>query len=95
MVVDRERVAQDARYAQARKLCYEKFLAETQPKLQWDMEVDLYKAGDERGAAMRMLAHIEKYINHPTAKEWGEQFQTLLSPKAPATPRTAACWALE
>ena len=27
-VVDRERVAQDARYAQARKLCYEKLLAE-------------------------------------------------------------------
>ena len=74
----------------ARTVELEKFMIETVPKLQWDMEVDLYKAGDERGAAMRMLAHIEKYINHPTAKEWGEQFQTLLSPKTPATPRTAA-----
>lgn len=27
-LVDRERIAQEARYAQARKLCYEKFLAE-------------------------------------------------------------------
>ena len=69
---------------------YEKFLAEGVPQLQWEMEVDLFNHGDEGGAAMRMLALIEKNITHPSAREWGEQFKTLLKPKAaPATPPTA------
>ena len=65
---------------------YEKFLTEDLPKLQWEMEVDLFKAGDENGAALRMLAHIEKNITHPSAREWGEQFKTLLKPKAAPAP---------
>ncbi|MEO5713191.1 MAG: hypothetical protein ABIT37_06855 [Luteolibacter sp.] len=77
--------------AEARSPELEKFMTDTVPKLQWEMEVDLYNCGDERGAALRMLAHIEKYITHPSAKEWGEQFGTLLRPKAPVvTPPTAA-----
>jgi hypothetical protein len=63
---------------------YEKFLAEGLPQLQWTMEVDLFNHGDEAGAAVRMLALLEKNINHPNAREWGEQFKTLLKPKAPA-----------
>lgn len=61
---------------------YEKFLTETVPQLQWEMELDLFNAGDESGAAVRMLAHIEKHIAHPSARQWGEQFKALLTPKA-------------
>jgi hypothetical protein len=61
-------------------LAYEKFLAETQPKLQWDMEIDLFRNGDESGAAVRMLAHLEKYLAHPSARDWGKQFEALLKP---------------
>ena len=69
---------------------YEKFITDGVPKLQWEMEVDLYSSGDERGAAVRMLAFIEKNITHPSAREWGEQFKTLLKPKAaPPAPATA------
>ncbi len=69
---------------------YEKFLAEGLPQLQWDMELDLFKHGDESAAALRMLAIIEKNINHPSAREWGQQFKALLQPKAsPAHPAPA------
>ncbi len=69
---------------------YEKFLAETQPKLQWEMECDLFRNGDESGAAVRMLAHLEKYIAHPAAREWGEQFEALLKPAVVVTPPESA-----
>jgi hypothetical protein len=65
---------------------FERFLSDDLPKLQWEMEVDLFNSGDENGAAVRMLAHIEKYIAHPSAREWSEQFKALLKPAAPAAP---------
>lgn len=61
------------------------FATETLPELQWQMEMDLFRNGDESGAALRMLAHIEKHLAHKSAKQWGEQFKNLLSPK-PAAP---------
>ncbi len=61
---------------------YERFLIETVPELQWQMEVDLFRSGDESGAAMRMLGHLEKHLNHKSARDWGEQFKNLLKPKA-------------
>ena len=63
-----------------RSVQYEKFLAETVPELQWQMEVDVFRAGDERSAALRMLAHIEKYITHKSAPKWGNDFKNLLRP---------------
>lgn len=69
---------------------YEKFLQDTVPKLLWEMEVDLFRNGDQSGAAVRMLAHLEKHISHPSAREWGEQLRGLLTPAAPVAPATAA-----
>ncbi len=60
---------------------FTKFILETQPKLQWQMEVDLFKHGDEKGASVRMLAHLEKHIAHVSAKEWTGEFQNLLNPE--------------
>jgi hypothetical protein len=69
---------------------FERYLAEILPQMQWNMEKDLFTYGDQSGAAVRMLAHIEKYIAHPRAREWGEEFKALLTPTAPATaPATA------
>lgn len=65
---------------------YERFMAETVPQLQWSMEVDLFRHGDERAAAMRMLAHLEKNLTHKSAREWGEQFVQLISPPQPEDP---------
>lgn len=66
------------------------FTAETLPKLQWDMEMDLFSNGDEGGAAKRMLAHIEKYISHESAREWSEEFKTLLAPPVVTSPEPTA-----
>ena len=63
-----------------RSAAYERFVAEGLPQLQWEMEVDLFKHGDERTAASRMLAHIENNITHKTAAKWGDELVALLSP---------------
>jgi hypothetical protein len=65
----------------ARSPQYERFVAEAVPALQWQMELDLFKNGDERGAALRMLAHLEKHINHKSAREWSRTFQQILNPE--------------
>jgi len=59
---------------------YVKFLAETQPELIWAMEVDIFKAGDQKGAALRMLDHLEKNITHFKASEWESAFRELVDP---------------
>lgn len=61
-----------------------KFLEETSPRLQWNMEIDLFRNGDESGAAVRMLNHLEKHIAHPSAREWSDQLRGLLKPAAAA-----------
>ena len=59
---------------------FEKFLSETRPQLLWEMEVDCYEVGDQRGSALRMLSHLEKYLTHKDAPEWIKEFQTLIQP---------------
>ncbi|RPJ35295.1 MAG: hypothetical protein EHM17_03110 [Verrucomicrobiaceae bacterium] len=68
---------------------YDFFVAETVPELQWQMELDLFKHGDEQAAALRMLGHLEKHINHKSARSWAAEFGKLLNPAAkPAEPST-------
>ncbi len=64
-----------------RSPAYEKFASETVPKLRWDAEVDLFKVGDEKGAAIRMLKHIEDNLAHESASQWAEDFVTMLQIK--------------
>ena len=59
-----------------------KFTEETRPKLQWEMELDLFRAGDEKGAATSMLALLQSHITHPSVKDWGDQLKRLLEPAA-------------
>jgi hypothetical protein len=69
---------------------FERFLANVVPQMKWNMEKDLFTHGDQSGAAVRMLAHIQLNITHPSAREWGEQFKDLLTPRATiAAPPTA------
>ena len=55
------------------------FRLERRPEMIWQMEVDLFEAGDERGAARRMVEHIEKHLGHKSEKQWVEEFQGLVS----------------
>ena len=59
---------------------FERFLSETRPQLLWDMEVDCFKAGDEKVAAVNLLKHLETYITHKDAPEWIKDFQELINP---------------
>ncbi len=61
---------------------YQKFVEEDVPKLYWEMELDLFKNGDEAGASVRMLAHLNKYVSHPSLREWSDELQALLKPAA-------------
>ena len=54
------------------------------------MEVDLFTHGDESGAAVRMLAHLEKHIAHPSAREWSDELQKKLKRATPVTPPNPA-----
>jgi hypothetical protein len=63
---------------------YERFMAETVPELQWQMEMDLFRNGDQQGAAMRMLSHLEKYMSHQSARKWSDELKNILSPQQTA-----------
>jgi hypothetical protein len=68
----------------------DKFTTEILPDLKWQMEEDMYKAGDQQRAAVNMLAHIESHLTHPKARDWAERFRTLIEPpKAESTKETA------
>ena len=60
---------------------YERFVEEKLPELQWQMEVDLFRHGDEVEAAKRMCEHIEKRINHPSARKGSEALVRLIKPQ--------------
>ena len=62
-------------------LARDEFLLERQPELQWQMEVDLFKLGDERAAAVRMMEHLMANISHTKARDWEGQFRALVAPK--------------
>lgn len=57
----------------------ERFVTETRPVLQWQMEVDLFETGDEKASSLRMLAHIEKYLGHKNEVRWIEHFEALVT----------------
>lgn len=59
---------------------FEKFLGETRPQLLWKMEVDCFKSGDEKVAALNLLKHLEDYITHKDAPEWIKNFQEMINP---------------
>lgn len=57
---------------------YEKFMTETLPQLRWDAEVDVFKIGDQRASAERMVNLIQANINHQSAQKWIETLTTLV-----------------
>jgi len=71
-----------------RKPDFEKWLREGRKDLLWNMEVDLFRNGDQKGAAVRMLEHLKENLSHKSAPRWITQFTTLveggtLEPEAP------------
>jgi hypothetical protein len=61
-----------------RKPELEKWMKEGRINLLWDMEVDLFRNGDEKGASIRMLKHLKENMSHKSAPRWITQFTTLV-----------------
>lgn len=61
----------------------DRYLTERRPEMIWEMEQDLFKAGDEKGAALRMLTHIERYLGHKNETKWIEDFEALIKGELP------------
>lgn len=57
------------------------FNTKVKPKLIWQMHMDLFKHGDERSSASKMLSHIKQHRSHPDSPTWAKQLMTLLAPK--------------
>ncbi|MES2981724.1 MAG: hypothetical protein V4727_05360 [Verrucomicrobiota bacterium] len=72
----------------AQSPAYEKFVTEALPNLRWNAEMDYFKAGDERGAALRMLKHIDTNMSHKSAPQWLEQLGKLVSATSSSTQKS-------
>ncbi|MCU0780318.1 MAG: hypothetical protein MUF04_04355 [Akkermansiaceae bacterium] len=64
----------------------ERFRGTDLPSLQWQMETDLFKCGDQRQAATNMVAHLNKYITHQEIDNWTAELRALLQGGAPTAP---------
>ncbi|MGE9271298.1 MAG: hypothetical protein ACQKBU_10895 [Verrucomicrobiales bacterium] len=58
----------------------ERFILEVKPQLLWRKEVDLFKTGDEKEAALRLLRHLADNLSHADARNWEAEFRELVSP---------------
>jgi hypothetical protein len=61
---------------------YNTFIAIEKPKLIWEMEMDIYKAGDEFGAASRMITHLSLNMSHSSAPDWAKELTKIIGPPA-------------
>ena len=66
----------------------EKFLEVRRPQLQWQKELDLFYVGDQKGASLRMLKHLETHPSHRDIATWIAEFQAAvkgqIAPPPPA-----------
>ena len=69
---------------------YRQYLADEVPELLWLMEMDLFKCGDQSGAARRMVTHLQKYSTHKSAGNWNDEFTALLKAAEESTAGTSA-----
>lgn len=58
---------------------YYKFIETQRPNLVWAMEMDTFKAGDEYGAASRMIKQLSHNISHNNAPKWAKELNELIS----------------
>ena len=60
--------------------------AAAKPELLWKMEVDCFRAGDEKASALHMLDHLADHLGHKLAPKWIEEFQKLVKGQNPKRP---------
>ena len=63
-----------------RSAAYERFLVEKRPQMLWDLQKKLYEMGDQQGAALSMLKHLESYAGNKNELKWTQEFLEMLTP---------------
>lgn len=56
----------------------EQWLQNGRLDLVWSKEKDLFKYGNQRATALRMLEHVSVNLKHPKAITWAEEFKTMV-----------------
>ncbi|WP_411847153.1 hypothetical protein AAFN60_06885 [Roseibacillus persicicus] len=64
-----------------RSAAYERFLVEKRPQMLWDLEKAIFEMGDQKGAALAMLSHLEAHAGHKNEIQWTKDFAAYLEPK--------------
>ncbi len=64
-----------------RSAAFERFLVERRPQMLWDLEKAIYEIGDQKGAALAMLKHLETFAGHQNEVKWTEDFLEFLNPQ--------------
>ncbi len=60
---------------------FERFLVEKRPQMLWDLEGSVFKMGDQKGAALAMLKHLEQFAGHKNEVQWTQDFLQFLEPE--------------
>lgn len=66
-----------------RSAAFERFLAEKRPEMLWNLEKEVFQMGDQRSAALAMLAHLESFAGNQSEVKWTKEFTEMLEPKQP------------
>ncbi len=61
-----------------RRPAFEKWYSSGRLDLLWAMELDVFKVGDQRAAALSMLEFLKKNLSHSKAPGWIAQFTQLI-----------------
>lgn len=87
-------IAQEARLQESksrspekgeRSAAFDRFLVEKRPQMMWDLEKAIFEIGDEKGAALSMLKHLELFTGHKNEVKWTKEFFEILNPKEEPT----------
>ena len=66
-----------------RSAAFERFLVDKRPQMLWDLEKAVFEIGDEKGASLAMLKHLEEFPGHKNEVQWTQDFLGFLEPAEP------------
>ena len=69
-----------------RSPAFERFLIEKRPQMMWNLEKAVYEMGDQKGAALAMLKHLELFAGHKNEIKWTKDFFKILEPQEELEP---------
>ena len=63
-----------------RSAAFDRFVVEKRPQMLWELEREVYGMGDQKGGALAMLKHLERFKGHKNEVQWTKEFLEILEP---------------